>query len=431
MAGLLRIPASGGKPERLTRPDGGSKGYAHAFPQYLPGGRGIVFTVWGGVDSEAPGMAFLPSNSSTWSTVTGSGWRGAYVASGHLLLGGPRNITAIPFEPGKPWSKAPPTLVIEDVFGSLNQVNSWFATSPTGTLVYVPGDAILGQLAWVDRGGSVTKIESEPGRLADPLLSPDGSKVLYVQDTTLWIMELRRGTRMRLTFDTDGENRFAAWSHDGATVYFASNRSGEWKIYSVPAAGGPARLVLDRPGVQFPMSSSPDGTLLFAERPAGNSTDLFMLSPKGEVTPFAVSPFSKVAGQFSPDGRLVAYGSDDTGRDEIYLRSVAHPDEVVTVSTDGGRSPKWSPDGRDLFYRRGDAFLAATVASNGKLAVGDSRKLFEVRAASGTSTQQAAYSVSPDGRRFLVQLPDPRAIPTQINVVLNWLEELKAKVPAR
>jgi dipeptidyl aminopeptidase/acylaminoacyl peptidase len=104
---------------------------------------------------------------------------------------------------------------------------------------------------------------------------------------------------------------------------------------------------------------------------------------------------------------------------------------VVTVSTDGGRSPKWSPDGRELFYRRGDAFLAATISSSGKLSVGDSRKLFEVRAASGTSTQQAGYSVSPDGRRFLVQLPDPRAIPTQINVVLNWFEELKAKVPAR
>jgi serine/threonine-protein kinase len=180
------------------------------------------------------------------------------------------------------------------------------------------------------------------------------------------------------------------------------------------------------------MSSAPDGTLLFAERPAGNSTDLYLLSPEGEETPFVVSPFSKVAGQFSPDGKAVAYVSDDTGRDEVYVRSVVHPDDVVTVSTNGGRVPKWSPDGKELFYRRGDAFLAATITTAyGKLSVGDTTKLFEVQAASGTSSQQGGYSVSPDGRRFLVQLPDPRAIPTQINVVLNWFEELKAKVPPR
>ena len=149
------------------------------------------------------------------------------------------------------------------------------------------------------------------------------------------------------------------------------------------------------------------------------------------VPPFVASPFSKVAGQLSPDGKAVAYASDETGRDEIYLRSVAHPDEVATVSADGGRSPKWSPDGKEIFYRRGDAFLAATVASTGKLSVGESRKLFDLRAALGTSTQQAGYSVSPDSQRLLVQLPDPRAIPTRFNVVLNWFEELKAKAPAR
>jgi Tol biopolymer transport system component len=186
--------------------------------------------------------------------------------------------------------------VLEDVFGSLNQAISWFATSPAGTLVYVPGDAILGQLAWVDRGGNVTKIENEPGRLADPVLSPDGSTVLYVQDASLWTMEVRRGTRTRLTFDRDGENRFPAWSRDGATVYFASSRSGDWEIYSGPASGGPARLLLNRRGVQFPLSSSPDGSLLFADRPGGTSADLFMLSPNEEVAPLVVSPFSKVAG---------------------------------------------------------------------------------------------------------------------------------------
>ena len=114
------------------------------------------------------------------------------------------------------------------------------------------------------------------------------------------------------------------------------------------------------------------------------------------------------------------------------MRPYGRPGESVAVSSEGGNAPKWSPDGREIFYRRGDAFLAASVSSaGGVLSIGDSRKLFEVRAAPGRSTFQAGYSVSPDGRRFLVQLLDPRAIPTQINVVLNWFEELNAKVPVR
>ncbi len=114
------------------------------------------------------------------------------------------------------------------------------------------------------------------------------------------------------------------------------------------------------------------------------------------------------------------------------MRPFGRKGDAAPVSTDGGNAPRWSPDGREIFYRRGDAFLAANVTSaGGTLTVGDSRKLFEARAAAGRSTFQAGYSVSPDGRRFLVLLLDPRAIPTQINVVLNWFEELTAKVPFR
>ena len=159
------------------------------------------------------------------------------------------------------------------------------------------------------------------------------------------------------------------------------------------------------------MSLGPDGTLLFAERARGTGTDLFTLSPDGAVAPFLVSPFGKVGGQFSPDGRSVVYVSDETGRDEVYLRSVARPGEVVAVSTEGGRSPRWSPDGKEIFYRRGDSFLVAAVSSTGALSVGDSKRLFEIRAAYGRSTQQAGYAVSPDGRRLLRPAPRPARDP--------------------
>ncbi|MBK5255843.1 MAG: PD40 domain-containing protein [Vicinamibacteria bacterium] len=358
-------------------------------------------------------------------------WQSSYAASGHLLSGGARNLTVLPFNPDRPAAPGAPTMVVEDVFTTPNINTSWYSTSLTGTLVYVPGDVTLGSLAWIDRNGAVSKIEEEPSRLSDANLSPDGTRVVFVQDNSLWTMELRRQTLTRLTLDGEGNNRFATWSRNSSTVLFSSNRSGEWETYSVPAGGGPAKLLLKRPGIQLPLSTAPDGTLLFAERLKGNSTDIFMLSPKGEVTPFLVSPFSKVGGQFSPDGRFVAYVSDDTGRDEVYVRSVARPEVAVAVSTDGGRGPKWSRDGKELFYRRGDAFLVARVTTADALSVSDSRRLFELQVASATTTQQTGYGVSPDGQRFLVQLPDPRALPTRINVVLNWFEELKAKVPVK
>jgi len=431
MSGLLSVPASGGKPRNLTEPDGASKGYAHSFPTALPEGEGLVFSVWGGVNMEGAGIALLPRNSSTWSMVSPATWQSAYASSGHLLLGGPRNLSAAPFEPKRPSPLGSATLVVEDVFTTPNINTSWYATSPAGTLVYVPGDVTLGWLAWVDRKGAVSKIEDKASRLSDASLSPDGTKVVFVQDVSLWAMELGRRTLTRLTFDGEGNNRFAIWSRDSSTVFFASNRSGEWEMHSLPSGGGPSKVLLNRPGIQLPLSTAPDGTLLFAERLKGNSTDIFMLSPKGEVTPFLVSPFSKVGGQFSPDGRLVAYASDETGREEVYVRSVARPEAGVAVSTQGGRGPRWSPDGKELIYRRGDRFLAARITSDGPLWVGDSVPLFELLVASGTTTQQAGYSPSPDGQRFLVQLPHPNAVPTRINVVLNWFEELKAKVPAR
>jgi eukaryotic-like serine/threonine-protein kinase len=216
-------------------------------------------------------------------------------------------------------------------------------------------------------------------------------------------------------------------------VLFASNRSGDSEITSVPAGGGAATRVLTRKGNQFPLSVAPDGTILFGERTrAKTAAVLASLSPDGKVTPFLDTTWSTVGGQLSPDGRAVAYVSDETGRDEVYVRPFGREGDAAPVSTDGGNSPRWSPDGREVFYRLGDAFLAASITSTGgRLAVGDSRKLFEVRAAPGRSTIQAGYSVAPDGKRFLVLLLDPRAVPTQINVVLNWFTELEAKVPAR
>jgi serine/threonine-protein kinase len=436
--GLRRVPASGGTVQQLTLPDEGANGYAHARPQFLPGGRTLLFTIWGAAtpDASGSGTALLSMDTGKWIQINPAGvWTARYADSGHLLLSGSRGVRAAAFDSGRPKPTNPQTFVVDEVFSTIAWSDSWFSVSKTGTLAYVPGDFSLGKLAWIERDGRASVLTESPVSLVDPALSPDGERIaIQDRDNTLWVMHLRRGSRVRLTLDGEGTNAYPVWSADGTRIVFSSNRSGDWEIYSVPAGGGSATRLLTRKGNQFALSYAPDGTLLFNERYAGRTgADLWTLAPDGKVAAFLDhQPASKAGGQFSPDGRAVAYISDETGRDEIYVRPFGPKADVLQVSTDGGTAPRWSPDGKELFYRRGDAFMSASVTTSGdKSSVGDPRKLFEVRAAAGRSTFQPAYSVSPDGRRFLVHLLDPRAVPTQINVVLNWFEELKQKVPPR
>ncbi len=431
-AGLLRVPASGGKPQQLTEPDEAARGYAHGRPHFLPGGRSLLFTVWGTSSAEGRGPALLSLDKGTWTHVASGMWSAHFARSGHLLLSGPRGIRAAPFDPDHPRPTNPQTFVVDEVFSTLAWSDSWFAVSDTGTLAYVPGDTTLGRLAWIERDGRVSPVSDSVVSLSDACVSPDGERIAFQdRDDNLWTLDLRRGTRIRLTLDGEGSNAYPVWSRDGSHVLFGSNRSGDWEITSVPAGGGAATRLLTRKGNQFPLSFAPDGTLLFNERTKQKpAAVLATLSPDGKVTPFLDSMWSTVGGQFSPDGRAVAYVSDETGRDEVYVRPFGREGDAAPVSTEGGTAPRWSADGRTVFYRRGDAFLAASVTSSGAtLTVGDSQKLFEARAAPGRTTIQAGYSMSPDGRRFLVLLLDPRAVPTRINVVLDWFAELEAKVP--
>ncbi len=434
MSGLMRVPAAGGKPESLTAPDGAVNGYAHVYPQFLSGEDQVLFTLWGGQNQMLRALGLMDLQSKSWTRAPA---RIAYsqfshARSGHVLTSGTRGVSAVRFDPARPRVDAEHTLVVDDVFATVNISLSWYAVADNGTLAYVPGNPSLGTLAWVDRAGNVTPLSEKPGTFVDPSLSPDGTRIVVGQNSALWAMELRRGTLTRLTLDAEGFNMVQSWSPDGSRVFFASNRGGDWDLYSVRARGGVATRVLARKGIQMPLTTAPDGTLLFAERSKGTGSDFFLLTPSGEVKPFLISPFSKVGAQFSPDGRAVAYSSDETGRDEIYVCSVARPDEVAAVSTEGGFSARWSPDGKELFYRRGDSLVAVNVdTSPDAIEVGETRKLFDLRIANARSPQHPGYAVSPDGSRFLVVIPEPQAIPTRINIVLNWFEELNAKVPPR
>jgi Tol biopolymer transport system component/tRNA A-37 threonylcarbamoyl transferase component Bud32 len=428
-SGLMRVPSAGGTPEQLTRPDEAGAGYAHTWPQSFASGRSVLFTTWGGANAGAAGTNVLDTQTRKSMPISPSTWSVRYSASGHLLISGPRGVMAAPYDPSRPQMTRAQTFVIDDVAYDTSSSNSWFSVSDNGTLVYAPALSNLSTFAWVDRKGGVTPIDVKAARFRDPSVSPDGARVVVEEDSAFWAVDLRRGTRTRLASENEVMNAYGGFRHDGQIVY-SSNRGGDWDLYSVPAGGGEPSRLLARKGNQQYLSEAPDGTILFSDRGQATGANLWTLSRDGKAQPFLVSSASNVGGQFSPDGRVVAYVSDETGRDEIYIRPFGRPGEAVAVSTDGGHDPRWSPSGKELFYRHGDSFMAAAISTAGGLSAGDPHRLFDLRAAPGRSANHAGYDVGPDGR-FLVLILDPRAIPTQLNVVLNWFEELKAKVPPR
>jgi serine/threonine-protein kinase len=438
-SGLVRIPATGGTPQSLTKPDGGAKGYAHVFPQGLPGGRSVFFRVWG----QTQGGVVLPlsagpEESSQWEMVLpetvpiGAVFSSSGDSKGRLLVGDQdAGIKAAPFDGSHPARTSADTSVLANVFSDIeNESQPWLAVSGTGTAVYAAGNPNKTSLVWVDREGKTEPLGTGQNMYREARLSPDGSKAVVRHGLDLWVHDLQRGTRSRLTPPNVFHN-WPLWSRDGKRIIFGSNRGGDWDIYSQPADGStPAEVLLKRPYDQFPYSVAADGTLLYAEIHPKTGRDLWSLSPDGKTSPVRVTPFNEGMGQFSPGPestpRWVAYASDESGRSEVYVQSYPSGANKVAVSTGGGFLPQWSRDGKELFYVTGDALVAVAVGSDGSF--GTPRRLFD-RSNYFFKPNFSIYDVSPDGKRFLMIQRDPGSVPRQLNVILNWSEELDRLVP--
>jgi Tol biopolymer transport system component len=270
-----------------------------------------------------------------------------------------------------------------------------------------------------------------------PRLSPDGRQVavdVAEQDTQIWLYDLSRETLTRLTFEGNA-NGNPTWTPDGKRIAFASNREARplnlfWQL--ADGSGGLERLTTSE-FIHGPISWSPDGQLLaFIEVNPTTGYDIWVLRlGDRKAQPFLRTPFNESVPQFSPDGRWLAYISNESGSNEIYVQPYPGPGGKRQISTDGGTEPVWNRNGRELFYRSGDKMMAVDIATQPGFAVGKPRMLFEGPYVLTFGTFPN-YDVSPDGQRFLMLKPSETAgaAPTQINVVLNWFEELKQKVPA-
>jgi Tol biopolymer transport system component len=312
-----------------------------------------------------------------------------------------------------------------------------YSFSATGSLVYVPGGIAEDdqKLVWVTRSGTELLLAAPTHPYIFPRLSPDGRRVVVgiaEREAQLWLHDLSRDTLTRFTFEGN-RNLNSIWTPDSTGIAYLSNKDGPGNIYwqRADGSGGLERLTSSE-YTQVPMSWSPDGQLLaFMENNPTTGYDIWVLRLSDrKAQPFLRTPFNESVPRFSPDGRWLTYISNESGRYEIYVRPYPGPGGKLQISTEGGTEPTWNPNGRELFYRSGNKMMIVEITTRPSFTAGKPRLLFEGRYQPSPATTPN-YDVSPDGQRFLMLKPiqQEASAPTQINLVLNWFEELKRRVP--
>jgi Tol biopolymer transport system component len=442
--GLFQISAEGGEPKRLTTPDTGNNERTHRWPQILPDGKTVIFTL-GTVDSPD---SYEKSNIVAFNMATGASQvvlQGASIAryspTGHLIFAREGNLYGVGFDAGTLSVSGKPQMVMQGVAGDETTGMVHFAIAEDGTLAYVPGGsgANMRRIAWVDRKGGIEPTELAPAQYNDLRLSPDGSRAAILTGSTgsgdVWVYDLARGTSTRLTFNT--RNSTPIWSADGKDICYAEidpGRPTSTKVMCKPADGSrDAEPVTSLGGTSYLKAITPDGAsaIFDYQRNTSDSTIVQAKLEQGStLTDLVKTPFAEYAAALAPDGRWLAYQSNETGRPEIYVRDMSGAGGRWQVSTGGGEEPRWSQDGRDLYYRNGSQLMSVAVATAPTFQAGKPEPLFggifDLRTNSGIT-----YDVDPKGNRFLMMRPADESTAPSVMIVLNWFDELRRLVPAQ
>ena len=436
---LMKVSAAGGDAQPATVLQPGE--LFHSWPQVLPGGKGILFTVAVGTTPDNNQIAVQPPGSSEHKVVLRGGTHARYVSTGHLVFSRASTLMTVPFDLERLELRGTPSPVVEGVMGAPSGA-AQFSVSDTGSLAYLAGAAQSGDLAlvWVDRRGVAQPLPAPLRPYRGPRLSPDGRQIAVGIGNDIWIYNVVRDTLTRLTFEGSNAGTSALWTPDGQRIVFPSARSGgAANLFWKPSDGsGVEERLTAAKNPQRAGSFLPDGrTEIYSEADPKTGADLWVLPLEGDRKPypFLQTPFAEDAPRVSPDGRWVAYSSDESGRNEVYVRPFPGPGGKWQVSTDGGSEAEWSRKGNELFYRSGaqkEKMMAVDVQTQPTFIAGKPRLLFQ-GAYVANGGVGAWYSVSGDGQRFLMMKASdqPQSSLTQINIVLNWLEELKRLVPTR
>jgi Tol biopolymer transport system component len=453
---LSRVSAGGGTSEVLTTPDPAQGEIQHAYPQMLPSGQGLLFSV---VSEKGwfLDVATLPKGERRRLRQSPINNATIYLASGHLAYAEAGGLVAVPFDVATGELTGSPIPVLERVettaFGG-----ALFAISTSGTLVYLPTITTLPQrtLVAVDREGRTRTLVAERGAYAHPRFSPDGqSLAVTIEGETghdIWIFDLRRGTRTRLT--AGGNNAYPLWAPDSMTVAFQAADAAGPSLFTRPLGGGTSTPLVTRsatdanaalsnavagllPGSapqlvgtnpHVPASWAKNGSVAFDEQKPSAERDIWVAPKDGSPSPFLITPFDESSPALSPDGNWLAYVSDESGRSDVYVQPYPGPGGKWAISEAGGVDPVWSPSGNELFYRQGERLMVVDVQYTPELRAGRPRQLLEWP---HEAVAFRNFDIAPDGRSFVMVRTDEGVTRDQLRVVLNWSEELKRRVPTR
>ncbi|HEV3214821.1 MAG TPA: protein kinase [Vicinamibacterales bacterium] len=447
ISGLWSVPAAGGTPERLTTPAQGEA--THRWPQVLPGGRAVLYTVSSGAgDYTNAWLAVQPLPAGTPHIVQRAAFFGRYLPSGHLTWVHDGTLFAAPFDLATLAVAGPAVPVVPGVVSSNNSGNAQVEVSDTGTLVYLPGGEYgsAAPLEWLTRDGKTTPIRATPATWNGVQISPDGRRLAFsltdTANTDVWTYDTARDALTRFTLDP-GVNRNPVWTPDGRRLVYAASRGGTvTNLYWQRADGsGDATRLTTSPNPQYSGSWHPSGRVLaFSETRPQTGPDLLVMPIEGDEasgwkpgtpTVFLGGPFTEQQPRFSPDGRWLAYESDESGAFEIYVRPFPGPGGKWQISTAGGTSAVWSRVRHELLYLAPDGRIMGVQYT----ATGDAFQAEKPRIWSETPIQVrpnigVSFDLHPDGERVATApLTEATAGPTHVTLIFNFFDELRRLAP--
>ena len=436
--GLARVPASGGAPQILMTPDRAKGETGYKWPQRLSGDA-LLFTINpGNIASMDDGQIAVETPGRRDRTIVlAGGGHGRYVPTGHLVFGHGGSLLAAPFEMQARKLSAPAVPVVEGVLMDYTTGAAQFTFSDSGALAYIPGGMVKANdsLVLVNRVGAAEPLGGPHAYFfEDPSVSPDGQRIalrVAKANDDIHVYDVQRGTLARLTFESGNEWR-PVWTPDGTRLAYSAASGAALNIFWKAADGsGPPERIVRGDRLRYPSSFSPDGKILaFVDIDPVTGPDIWTVPLEGnrEAQPFLRTAFREILPVFSPDGRWMAYASDESGDMQVYVVRFPEGATKRQISRDGGTAPQWAPNGKELFYRHGERLMVVDVPLEPSQASGKPQVLFESRFKVPTSLAPG-YGVMPDGERFVFVKPGAPEPVREIVVVLNWFEDLKRRVP--
>ncbi len=434
--GLSRVASAGGPPSPVTTLDTSRQEGGHLYPYFLPDSRHFVYYLRSSQPDHTGiylGTLDDKADSKDRRRILGADSNAIYrepdgEGPGHLLFMRDTTLMAQPFDAGKRAVSGDPFPAAEAVGAGFNY--GYFSVSRNGVLLYRGGGSGQNrQLIWFDREGKQLSVAGPPGPYSELALSPQGTHVAMMRtdpqssNTDIWLLDLQRNIPSRFTFHPAVEFS-PVWSPDGSRIVFASARDGATNLYQKVASGaGNEEPLLQSPSPKAALDWSRDGRFfLYGNQDPKTKYDLWVLPLSGDrkPIPFAQTEFDETQGQFSPDGRWIAYGSNESTRQQVYVQPFPASGGKWQISSEGGTMPRWRADGKELFFLSADQrLMCAEIKTTPKFDASVPKPLFQSRVWGATNTA-FRYAPSGDGRRFLMisQLQETASAP--ITAVLNW-----------